>query len=164
MARTRNSHPHPISRLLSGNERRAAPTELNQVLERARALHRIGQWITAILPAELAQRVRIANLHNGRLVMSADSAAWGTRLRYFRSAIIARLAEREVTIRQLDIRVSPHEREPGPPRRPIPISAAAARTIATTAEHIDDPELAAALIRLRESGTRHGPGTRMDEE
>lgn len=143
------SRPQALSRLLSGG-RHATDTEPNlaRILERAKALQRIGEQVAAILPAPLAAHVRVANLREDRLVMSADSAAWGTRLRYFRSAILERLTTGDLALRHLDISVSPRQREPRELRHPQPISAGVGRVLAATAEQIDDAALADALRRL----------------
>lgn len=78
------------------------------------------------------------------LVVSADSAAWATRLRYEAARILG-----EMDARNLRVRVAP---PPGEPPRAVatpptlPESAAAA--LRETAKGVTDPDLAAALLRL----------------
>lgn len=143
--------PERLSRILASNRGGGgpAPQSLAGLMHRAGFLRRMNDRVRAALPDTLAPHVQVSNLRDGRLVMIADNAAWGTRLRYFRAVILKAAADAGgADAVKLEIRVNPRERMAPPPRRPQPISADAGRDIAASAEHIDDPELAAALRRL----------------
>jgi hypothetical protein len=58
-----------------------------------------------MVAAELASHIVNALPKNGQLVVFADSAAWGTRLRYALAAMQPDIAGRDATISRLSVRV-----------------------------------------------------------
>jgi hypothetical protein len=98
-------HPrsHPVSVTLA-----LSSPGLSDLVERARFLKQLDSQLRAELPASLSAHVRVANLHEDRLVMVADSATWATRLRYERQKILLAL-RRHYSIRcpALEVKISP---------------------------------------------------------
>ncbi len=144
--------PVEISRILY---RRSG--ELRPLAERVRALQRAGDAVKQCLPAALSAHVELANLRGRVLVLSADSAAWATRLRFHRKALLRDVSSATGSeIGDLRIKVSPREellRRVAPPRPP---GEKARRHMHNVADHIGDPGLADALRRLADNGERVG--------
>jgi hypothetical protein len=64
-----------------------------------------AEWVRGRVGAELAGHIVNAVPNNGQLVVFADSAVWGTRLRYALSALQADIAGRDSTISRASVRV-----------------------------------------------------------
>jgi predicted nucleic acid-binding Zn ribbon protein len=64
-----------------------------------------ADWLRGMVAAELAGHIVNAVPKNGQLVVFADSAAWGTRLRYALAALQANIAGRDATILRASVRV-----------------------------------------------------------
>ncbi len=76
------------------------------------------EWLRAELPAELAEHVvnvvprRAATAGDAtELVIFADSAAWGTRLRYALSALDGRIRSRDAAVAGWLVRIAPGTRQ-----------------------------------------------------
>jgi hypothetical protein len=65
------------------------------------------QWVRRELPAELAAHVSGATERSGELVIFAESAAWGVRLRYAAPQLVDGPAARQAGIVGVKIRVAP---------------------------------------------------------
>ena len=88
---------------------------INELLSHRSGLRRIvdsipaqlswAEWLRAALPAPLAGHIVNAVPKNGQLVVFADSAAWGTRLRYALAAMQTDIAGRDATILRASVRV-----------------------------------------------------------
>jgi hypothetical protein len=103
--------------------------QINDLLSKRPALARLTaaipaqqawlEWLRAELPADLAGHVvnvvpRGAGTAGDatELVIFADSAAWGTRLRYALAALEARIRARDVAIGSWRVRIAPGPRQP----------------------------------------------------
>jgi hypothetical protein len=64
-----------------------------------------AEWLRATVATELAGHIVNAVPNNGQLVVFADSAAWGTRLRYALAGMQADIAGRDATISRASVRV-----------------------------------------------------------
>jgi hypothetical protein len=64
-----------------------------------------AEWLRGMVAAELAGHIVNAVPNNGQLVVFADSAAWGTRLRYALAGMQADIAGRDATISRASVRV-----------------------------------------------------------
>ncbi len=107
------------------------------------------------LPAELATHCLGVSLKAGRLTLLAPSPAWASRLRYHAALIRAHLERAGVGCDQVVTRVIPPITGiSGVVRHPVAISVNSARLLVQTAEHIADPDLAAALRRLASHARR----------
>ncbi len=62
-------------------------------------------WLRGMVAIELAGHIVNAVPNNGQLVVFADSAAWGTRLRYALAGMQADIALRDATISRASVRV-----------------------------------------------------------
>lgn len=124
----------------------AGPARL--LLEHARRLEAAQDAISRHLPNDLSQGWQLARLSTETLVLTTDSAARATRLRYARRTLLD-ATEQGVRIRpqKLAVKVIPPERQPEPKPR-ARLSAAAANTLRQTAQTLDDGALRQALARL----------------
>ena len=60
----------------------AADPVLQRLLTRARALQQLDEVVKTWLPGKLAEKVTVAVVREGVLVLCAESPVWATRLRY----------------------------------------------------------------------------------
>ncbi len=65
------------------------------------------QWVQRELPQDLASHVTGAAEQAGELVIFAESAAWGVRLRYAAPQLLASMGGQGMTISGVKIRVVP---------------------------------------------------------
>ena len=140
--------PYPIDSILHQKD-----TGLRNLAVRVRILQKLGNALKHCIPANLAAHVEVANLRGRVLVISADSAAWATRLRYHRKAVIKHLsAECGEEIRDMRIKISPRQELLRKVNQPKPPGPEARQSMLDAAERIADPELAGAMRRLAENG------------
>jgi hypothetical protein len=64
-----------------------------------------ADWLRGMVGLELAGHIVNAVPNNGQLIVFADSAAWGTRLRYALAGMQADIAHRDATISRASVRV-----------------------------------------------------------
>ena len=97
---------------------RGAPDSVKNLLQRATsALGRIGaqaahqqqlrEWLAGQLPAELAAQVTGVSSHGDELVILANSAVWGVRLRYAALDLRALLGSAYPELTRITVRVAP---------------------------------------------------------
>jgi hypothetical protein len=67
------------------------------------------QWVRRELPEELATHVTGATEQSGELVIFAESAAWGVRLRYAAPQLLDAIGGQEPRIAGVKVRVVPPE-------------------------------------------------------
>lgn len=124
---------------------------LASLIRRAQTLARLSADIRANLPEDLAEHAALANVRGTVLVMQVDSPGWASRLRFHQSALLHFLLEKhKLPVKSLEIKVNNAQRRTGAdkrrnrPRMPTQ----AARQLKSTADHIKDATLSAALARL----------------
>ncbi len=110
--------------------------------------------VRALLPPDLAGHCVAALLDEGRLLLYADASAWASRLRFHSRELVRELARAGVPTGKINVRVliEAQPRRSPPPRRVRRLSKKSAALIRQTAEHLPDPALAAALLRLAARG------------
>jgi hypothetical protein len=91
------------------------PKSVNELLLSRLGLRRIAaniplqqswvEWLRGMVAIELAGHIVNAVPKNGQLVVFADSAAWGTRLRYALAGMQADIAGRDAAISRASVRV-----------------------------------------------------------
>src|SRR5579863_8390650 len=91
------------------------PKSVNELLINGAGLRRIAasiplqqswaDWLRRMVTSELACHIVNAVPSNGQLVVFADSAAWGVRLRYALAGMQADIAGRDATILRASVRV-----------------------------------------------------------
>ncbi|MDX1497063.1 MAG: DUF721 domain-containing protein [Salinisphaeraceae bacterium] len=119
-----------------------------RLLDKASQLQRLQSRLQEWLPAPLHEHVQLANIREGRLILTADSNAWASKLRYLSPDLLQRLQAAGWPCQRIEVKVAPVY---APPRirkikRSIPDSAR--RLLLQTADHIDDPDIAATLKKL----------------
>ncbi len=129
-----NYYPRPMSSEPKGRRRprrvseflRPGGTALGKLLSRAREIERLDRKVAALLEPGLADRVQVAALRDGCMVLVTPSAALATRLRMDAGHLLDTLqANGEKAVREVSVRVAPIGRESHeePRRRPLPDSA-----------------------------------------
>lgn len=109
------------------------------ILRRACWLQTLDQMLRPLLPTGAAGHVRLANVRDRRLILTADSAAWHTRLRLATPALLEAARTLGLDVEAIDIRViAPTTTAPAStPRRGVPTGLQAA--LALLREAADTP-------------------------
>lgn len=146
---TRSLKPQPLSKLLRPKDR-----HLSALVERGRLLVRLTESVRACLPLPCAEHCRVANCHDGQLVLAADSPAWSARLRFHAPELTRQLKRQHgLGIRRVRVVVSPAIETLIPKRSARrDLSHKSAELLQQTAAGIEDPGLRAALLRLARRG------------
>ena len=150
---------------------------LGALVRRANELGRCEECLKGYLDMHGAERLRVAAIEDGTLVVLVDSAVWSAKLRFLAPRIVAHAARalgRE-NLERIDVRIHPDPvREPDrpqPDRAAAPTAAgrllpATRELLRCTACTLEDGRLKKALLRMagpepaRTSGTTapHAPG------
>jgi hypothetical protein len=111
----RNRHKSGCMELPKGLRKGENPKSINEILFNRSGLSRLldsipaqqswAEWLRGALAAELAGHIVSAVPKNAELVVFADSAAWGARLRYALAAMRADIAARDPAISRTTVRV-----------------------------------------------------------
>jgi len=105
-------------------------------------------------PEVLRAHVQPVRFANGELSLRADGAAWATRIRHSRTALISALGREPVfrSLMEVQVRVMPSgaaaRTTDVAPRRAAPLSPATRSLLREVASGTADPGLRAALVRL----------------
>ncbi len=122
-----------------------------EILNRTRQLAQLTRLLHACLPLNCQPHLSVAGVHDGELVLVADSPVWVNRLRMYTQSMLDMLAEHSnFEINRIRIRRAPAElRKSPPPRRKLRhLSRDSARLIRQTAGSVEDEHLQQALLRL----------------
>jgi len=142
--------PSSLSHLTDLLERYEGPSALVRSVHRRQAL--LAQ-VRKALPSPLASHCVAAGLSGDRLILFADSPAWGSRLRFLAPGLITALAKAGTAARDARVRVLIPENAPRQRPRPRPtLSSANAGLLAQVAQDITDPALREAIKRLARWG------------
>jgi len=107
-----------------------------------------------LLPAPLNEHCLSAQKHGSNLIIHTDSSAWASRLRYFSRDLRAKLQNKGVLVRKIEVRVLiSSQQKTHSTRRAHRLSQENANLIDATAEGIQDAKLRAALKRLSKHRT-----------
>lgn len=140
--------PGPTHRRI--NQVLSAPTAgLAALTAHTRLLVDMDRRLRPLLDPALAAHCRVAAFREGRLILSAESPSFATRLRYHTEAIREKLAspgQPVLACRVIVVLPAYDKRETREP--PAPLSAQSARALEGAADGVRHPPLAAALRRL----------------
>ena len=64
-----------------------------------------ADWLRGAVPCELAGHIVSAVPKSAELVVFADTAAWGTRLRYALAAMLPDIAARDAALSRITVRI-----------------------------------------------------------
>lgn len=105
--------------------------------------------ILPLLPKDVIPHCRVAGLSDGCLRLLTTSPVWAARLR-FQSALLVQQLRRQgtVTVRTVQVRISPLHGTNQRVRGKIRLSTENARLLQQTAAAMQDERLAQALLRL----------------
>ncbi len=126
--------------------------DIADLITQATTHQKLSKSLNNLFDPALAGHVSLANIRTQTLVLTADSAAWASRARYFSPLLLQKLQNNSHIfgdIKTIEIQVQPAVREKvSEPPLPRYVSASAAECLSTTADTIDNAELKAALNRL----------------
>lgn len=122
----------------------------NSVLKKAAGLKKLTYELNQILPTQFIGQCQVAEISKDQMIIAVSSPAWSSQLRYYLPAI-----QKKWRFQHIRILVSPemagvYQRPASKPARQL--DSEAAQTIAASAEHIDDPKIKKALLRLAQQG------------
>jgi hypothetical protein len=136
----------PVASILSGRD-----SALNSLLERTQYLRQLTQALRDSLDAQLAEHVTVANLREQTAVITTDTPAWLTQLRYQAPTILRLLKTFPglENLQKVQFKIQPTSNTPptGPSRRAT-LSTASAQFLQSAALSTEDDALAEALYRL----------------
>ena len=136
----------PVANILSRHG-----SALTPLLERAQYLQQLTQALRDSLDAQLAEHITIANLREETAVITTDTPAWLTQLRYQAPNILRLLKAFPglENLQKVQLKIQPASNTPptGPSRR-ASLSTASAQFLQSAALSTEDDELAEALYRL----------------
>ncbi len=136
----------PIAKILSRQG-----SALHSLLERAQYLQQLTQALRDSLNVQLATHVTVANLREQTVVITTDTPAWLTQLRY-QAPTILRLLKTLPGLQKLQkvqFKIQPTSlSSPAPPSRRANLSTNSAHFLENAASGTEDPELAEAFYRL----------------
>jgi hypothetical protein len=133
-----------VSRLLAGVERDA----------------RLLDAVRRALDAEVGAHCLHATLEAGHLALATDGPVWALRLRFAAPELLGALRTRGTVAAEVRVRIAPASRwgsRTGNAGPPVRLSPATVTHLREAAAGMDDPDLAAALLRL--AGTGYWPGS-----
>ncbi len=119
------------------------------LVDHARALDVLDKALRDTLPAALADRCRLANAPEARIVFLASSSNVAARLRLLQPQLLD--TANRVTGRHFDaltVKVAPARPVPPEPQPRKPLSATAAAHLGESAAFLSDPELRDLFLRL----------------
>lgn len=123
----------------------------SSLASRLAQLQKINRALYEIIPIEFLGHIQAAgNPQNGTLHIYVESPAWGTKLRFYKSAIADGLTNRlRLNIKSILVSVHPQagERKARPQKKPA-LSRTSAHLLASLAKNTEDPELKRALSAL----------------
>ena len=143
-----------VAKFLSGKN-----SSLNTLIERAQHLQKLTRILQNVLQnishdanaAQLAKHVTFSNLRDDTAVISTDTPAWLTQLRYQAPIILQHLKQQPGLqgLRKIQFKIQPSSQAPilKPARRAM-LSNYSAEVLRSAADGTDDTELADALRRL----------------
>lgn len=122
------------------------------LITQANINHKLSKSLDNLLDPDLVDHVSLANIRAHVLVLTTDSAAWASRVRYFSPLLLQKLRNNSHIfgdIKKIEIQIQPAVRE-NVPEQPLPryVSTSAAKCLNTTADTIENTELKAALHKL----------------
>jgi hypothetical protein len=119
------------------------------LLDRARNLDALDKALRDTLPAALADRCRLANTPEARIVFLVSSPSVAARLRMLQPQLLD--TANRVTGQRFDsltVKVAPTRSVPPDPQPRKPLSPAAAAHLGETATFLSDPELRDLFLRM----------------
>lgn len=136
----------PVAKILSRRN-----SALSALLEQAQYLQQLTQALRDSLDTQLAAHVTVANLREQTAVITTDTPAWLTRLRYQAPVILdlLRTLPGLQKLQKVQFKIQPDSLSPPPPPpRRASLSTTSAHLLKSAAFGTEDPELAEALYRL----------------
>ena len=135
----------PVSEMLKSRS-----SKLGQLLKHARKLEYLDQKLAAILESDISGRVRVAALHEQRLVLITPSSALATRLRLDSEGLLKALHASGVKgISQIQVRTAPLSKVEKTQRRKKQLPEIGRQSLQRFAKDSGDEEILE-LVRSRE--------------
>jgi len=140
----------PIAKILTTRN-----SGLTSLLEHAEYLQNLTQALRDSLDPSLAKHVTVANLRDQAAIITTDTPAWLTQLRYQAPLILKTLQQIPglQSLSKVQLKIQPPSQPPmGKPARHMRLSTGSAQMIESASASTDDAELADALHRLSKNG------------
>jgi hypothetical protein len=137
----------PVSRLLTSSN-----SELQSLLEHAHYLQALTRVLREAIDPVLAEHITVANIRENTAIVTADTPAWLSKIRYMAPTILAILRQQSglVDLCKIQFKVQPpiEPTVPNQETRRATLSSTSSKILESAASGIHDPELASALRRL----------------
>jgi hypothetical protein len=137
----------------------AAPDNgLQPLIDRARQLQSLTDALRQGIDQPFADHISLGNVRGDTAVVAADSPSWLSKIRYLGPALLHILQQQPglASLQNIQFKVVPSAALPPlPPSRRAVLSPQGADILKNAATGMEDPKLAAALLRLaRHAGRR----------
>lgn len=131
--------------------------EFEQAIQRSKKLNQLWHKIQNLLDTDLASRCQLLNLRGGVLILSCDSTAWATRLRYQIPTLLEdlRLHAGLENLHDIQVVIQPVSQTPQKPKSRATLSPQGAYCLKQCANAVTDPALRSALERLAENQSKN---------
>lgn len=127
-------------------------SELGRLCQHTVFLNEVEQSLLRFLDSTLRAHCKIANYHNGTIVLHCDSPAWSTKLRYHTPAILDHLKTQcgLDTLKTVRIRVKPAAGISASvkPGRRLTLSSSSSTLLTQVADATTDDDLRLSLLRI----------------
>jgi len=141
----------PVSRLLTTSN-----GDLKSLLEQAHHLQALTRVLREAIDPILSEHITIANIRENTAIVTADTPAWLSKIRYMAPTILATLQQSGLTeLRKIQFKVQPPIDPLAPDhvdneqkKRHAVLSSASSKVLESAASGVHDPGLANALRRL----------------
>ncbi len=135
----------------------ATDNGLQALFAHVHRLQTLNRMLRGALGEPLGPHISLCNIRTDTAIVTADSPAWLTQLRYQAPTVLHILKSQPglESLRKVRFKVQPASEPAGPtsPPRRAALSPSGAEMLGSAAEGIQDPELAEALRRLALNGS-----------
>jgi hypothetical protein len=121
----------------------------------SKSIRRMTDHVRSLVASPENLHIQCVTPSKSGVVVWTDSGAWASRLRFVVPTLVGRLPRVDgfESVEQVTVKVAQPDDRPAPARRRIPLSMESAETLWSSAAHIADEDLAAALRRIASHAT-----------
>lgn len=130
---------------------------LKKIKKTVQELIKIEKIMLEMLPRELVPYCKVQCLENDKLILTADSAVWATRLRLISANLLNSLQSFFPAIKKIHIAVRPVQQKKSKPAKKIQrVSTENAKIVSYAAKFVKNEKLKDSLVKLSKTLSRLG--------
>lgn len=136
----------------------APGSSLKPLIEHSRLLEALADTLRQGIDQPFADHINLGNIRGDTAVITTDSPAWLSKIRYLEPVLLRILQQQSgmSSVKKIQFKVAPNDMAQSsmPPLHRAELSQQSAEILKSTASGIQDPDLAAALLRLAKQAGR----------